>query len=349
MRCARTASRAATASRSCCRSRPKSPPPISRSTSSARVALPLAMLFGVDATPIACRIPARRRSSPTRRGSRSSPRSARVCRTSTLVLSVDGAGEGAPNFARDDRACVRAISRRRDDQPDDPALMIYTSGTTGPPKGALHAHRVLLGHLPGVEMPHEFLPQPGDRLLDAGRLGLGRRPARRAVAGLHHGVPVVARAVREIRSRGGLRADGEDWRAQRLHSADGAADAACGANPRGRYRPPPAHARLRRRSARRRDLRMGQASASASPSTNSTARPNAISCCPPAPTIGVSRPGAIGKPVPGHDVAVIRADGSLCGAGRARPDRGARPDPVMFLGLLGQARRRRATSSSATG
>src|SRR5215470_13158692 len=30
---------------------------------------------------------------------------------------------------------------------DDPALLIYTSGTTGPPKGALHAHRVLLGHL----------------------------------------------------------------------------------------------------------------------------------------------------------------------------------------------------------
>ncbi|MGI9437291.1 MAG: AMP-binding protein, partial [Geminicoccaceae bacterium] len=26
---------------------------------------------------------------------------------------------------------------------DDPALIIYTSGTTGPPKGALHAHRVL--------------------------------------------------------------------------------------------------------------------------------------------------------------------------------------------------------------
>jgi len=39
---------------------------------------------------------------------------------------------------------------------DDPALIIYTSGTTGPPKGALHAHRVLLGHLPGVEFPHNF-------------------------------------------------------------------------------------------------------------------------------------------------------------------------------------------------
>ena len=44
--------------------------------------------------------------------------------------------------------------------PDDPALIIYTSGTTGPPKGALHAQRVLLGHLPGVELPHEFFPQP---------------------------------------------------------------------------------------------------------------------------------------------------------------------------------------------
>jgi len=46
---------------------------------------------------------------------------------------------------------------------NDPALIIYTSGTTGQPKGALHAHRVLLGHLPGVEMSHNFLPQEGDR------------------------------------------------------------------------------------------------------------------------------------------------------------------------------------------
>ena len=40
---------------------------------------------------------------------------------------------------------------------EDPALIIYTSGTTGDPKGALLPHRTLLGHLPGVEMPHEFL------------------------------------------------------------------------------------------------------------------------------------------------------------------------------------------------
>ncbi len=38
---------------------------------------------------------------------------------------------------------------------DDPCLIIYTSGTTGLPKGTLHAHRVLLGHLPGFELHHQ--------------------------------------------------------------------------------------------------------------------------------------------------------------------------------------------------
>ncbi|MEP5154422.1 AMP-binding protein, partial [Planktotalea sp.] len=47
---------------------------------------------------------------------------------------------------------------------EDPACLIYTSGTTGTPKGALHGHRVLSGHLPGVEMSHDFLGQEGDCL-----------------------------------------------------------------------------------------------------------------------------------------------------------------------------------------
>jgi acetyl-CoA synthetase len=45
---------------------------------------------------------------------------------------------------------------------DDPALIIYTSGTTGPPKGALEAHRLLIGNLPGFAYSHDFFPQPGD-------------------------------------------------------------------------------------------------------------------------------------------------------------------------------------------
>jgi len=85
-----------------------------------------------------------------------------------------------------------------DTAPDDPALIIYTSGTTGNPKGALHGHRVLLGHLPGVELPHNFFPRPGD---------LFWTPADWAWIGglidvllpsLHHKVPVLARRGRKF-------------------------------------------------------------------------------------------------------------------------------------------------------
>jgi acetyl-CoA synthetase len=44
----------------------------------------------------------------------------------------------------------------------DAALLFYTSGTTGPAKGALHAHRVLIGHLPGFQMVFDLAPRPGD-------------------------------------------------------------------------------------------------------------------------------------------------------------------------------------------
>lgn len=51
-----------------------------------------------------------------------------------------------------------------DTGPEDPAVLIYTSGTTGAPKGALHGHRMLTGHLPGVVVSHDHLGQDGDCL-----------------------------------------------------------------------------------------------------------------------------------------------------------------------------------------
>ncbi len=45
---------------------------------------------------------------------------------------------------------------------EDPALLIYTSGTTGPPKGALKPQRVMLGNLPGFVHSHDGFPREGD-------------------------------------------------------------------------------------------------------------------------------------------------------------------------------------------
>ncbi|MGE5171364.1 MAG: acyl-CoA synthetase [Rudaea sp.] len=44
----------------------------------------------------------------------------------------------------------------------DPAILIYTSGTTGPPKGALMPQQCLIGNLPGFTHSHDGYPQPGD-------------------------------------------------------------------------------------------------------------------------------------------------------------------------------------------
>lgn len=88
-----------------------------------------------------------------------------------------------------------------DTGPDDPALLIYTSGTTGQPKGALHGHRVVLGHMPGVVRALDGFP----RRSTAGESGESGdvfwTPADWAWAGglldvllpsLYSGVPVVA-------------------------------------------------------------------------------------------------------------------------------------------------------------
>lgn len=45
---------------------------------------------------------------------------------------------------------------------NDPAIVIYTSGTTGPPKGAVLAHRCLLGNLTGFELSQNFFPLDDD-------------------------------------------------------------------------------------------------------------------------------------------------------------------------------------------
>ena len=66
----------------------------------------------------------------------------------TLVAAGGAAGQGDVDYAATVQAQQREFIAART-RADDAAILIYTSGTTGPPKGALLAHRALIGNLPG--------------------------------------------------------------------------------------------------------------------------------------------------------------------------------------------------------
>ncbi|KIN73013.1 AMP-binding protein [Sulfitobacter guttiformis] len=100
-----------------------------------------------------------------------------------------------------------------DTGPDDPAVLIYTSGTTGTPKGALHGHRVLTGHLPGVVTSHDDLGQAGDCIWTPADWAWIGGLFDVAMPALALGVPVVAARMakfdvdecRRIIGQGGVR------------------------------------------------------------------------------------------------------------------------------------------------
>lgn len=108
-----------------------------------------------------------------------------------IILNIDGVGAGCEGFY-DALAAESDVFEPVKTLADDPAILIYTSGTTGNPKGALHAHRVLLGHLPGVEMSHDFLPQDGDKIWTPADWAWIGGLLDVLMPALHHGVPVVA-------------------------------------------------------------------------------------------------------------------------------------------------------------
>jgi acetyl-CoA synthetase len=115
--------------------------------------------------------------------------------TPLVLVTVDGARDGgALSFA----GLIEKASPEHmavDTGADDPAIIVYTSGTTGNPKGVLYPHRVLIGHMPGVEMPHEFLPQAGDRMWTPADWAWAGGLLDVLLPSLFHGVPVVARRL----------------------------------------------------------------------------------------------------------------------------------------------------------
>ena len=296
------------------------------------VALPLASLFGPDALEYRLN-DAGAKAIITNAAGAARLAGIRV-RTPALhcIFSTDGAD--ASSGALDFHSALERESadfRPHDTRADDPALIIYTSGTTGPAKGALHAHRVLLGHLPCVQLSHEFLPQPGDCLWTPADWAWAGGLLNILLPALYFGVPVVARKFEKF-------------------DPDAALDLMRRLQVRNAFIPPTALRMLRaavpaglRGRLSLRTLASGGEALGAG--TLAWGREQlgltinefygqsecnlVLSSCA---AIGVSKPGAIGKAVPGHAVAIIRADGSVCAPGEAGQIAVRRPDPVMFLG-----------------
>jgi acetyl-CoA synthetase len=294
------------------------------------VALPLASLFGVDA--LAYRL--------SDSGAR-----AVLCDASSLakireipaekrpqlatILCLDGAAEGAEDFfavLAGESEDFLALETRA----DDPCLMIYTSGTTGLAKGALHAHRVLLGHLPGVQMPHDGFPQPGDLMWTPADWAWAGGLLNVLLPSLHFGVAVVARIFRKF-------------------DPEAAFALMARHNIRNTYIPPTALRMLRAVKSPRekygitlRTLNTGGESLGAETFhwgreelgltiNESYGQTECNLVLASSAAWGVNRAGAIGKPVPGHDVGVIRPDGSICDDEEIGEIAVRGPNPVMFL------------------
>jgi acetyl-CoA synthetase len=299
------------------------------------IAVPLANLFGVDA--IAYRLrDAGARVLVTNDAGLRKLKTIRDCASPAialpmleLVLSTDGADQDAGDFnafvdSGDPQFATTLTAA------DDPAMMIYTSGTTGQPKGALHGHRVLLGHLPGVQLPHAFLPQPGDRFWTPADWAWAGGLLNILLPGLHLGVPVVAKKFDKF--------DPEE--AFQLLATHGV---------RNSFVPPTALRMLRnvKRPLERfaLDLRtLASGGESLGEETFAWGREalgltinefygqtecNLVvgSCA----AIGLSRAGSMGKAVPGHRVGVIRPDGTAAEVDELGQVAVLRPDPVMFL------------------
>ena len=299
------------------------------------IALPLAILFGVDALSYRLQNAGAKVVITNAAGLAKLNEARAEIPGLELVLSIDGPGEGALGFHE---TVARGSSRFAAvaTTPDDPALMIFTSGTTGQAKGALHGHRVLLGHLPGIEMPHDFFPQAGDRFWTPADWAWAGGLLDCLLPSLHHGIPVVARRFEKF--------DPEE--AFALLAKFGVRNA---------FIPPTALRMLRSAQSPRgrHDIRLrtlGSGGEALGAETYDWGRDafglvinefygqtecNLVlaSCA----MLGVSKPGSIGKPVPGHTVAVIRPDGSRADAGELGMIAVRRPDPVMFLEYWGRA------------
>jgi acetyl-CoA synthetase len=246
----------------------------------------------------------------------------------TCILSVDDGladllAKAAPDFTPVDTT------------PDDAAMMIYTSGTTGQPKGALHAHRVLLGHLPGAELPHYPFPLAGDSYWTPADWAWAGGLLDVLLPSLHHGVPVIARRFDKfdpdeafaLMAKVGVRNAFIPPTALRMMRAV--------PSPQGRYDFKLRSVASGGESLGIEALEWGKEALGLTINEfyGQTECNLVLGSCA---QLGMLKPGAIGKPVPGHIVTVIGRDGTVLKPGELGQIAVKRPDPVMFVEYWGR-------------
>lgn len=251
-------------------------------------------------------------------------------------IVTTGSVEGAGIFRWDDLLSKASDSHTLvDTAATDPALLQYTSGTTGNPKGVLHAHHVLLGILPGVELSHNFLPQDGDVVWTPADWAWGGGLLATLLPALFHRIPVVARRFPKF-------------------DPALAIDLMVRNRVRNTFLPPTA-LRIIRQAATPAQLEQVKLRSIISGGERlgdemlawgkemlgvtiseiyGQTEANLVVCS--AESVMSCPSSSMGKPAPGHVVAVVDADGNRLPAGQ-RGILGVRtPDPVMFLGYWNQ-------------
>ncbi len=222
----------------------------------AAVALPIAVLFGPDALVLPAAEFRRAGADHQQAGRRQARRDPQRCARAHVRAVVRRRERWRRRLDRTARARLAGVHAGRDRARRSGGDDLYL-GHHRPAQGrAACSSRAAR---PFARRGDAALPVPVSRrpLLDAGRLGLGRRPVRRAAA-----EPASRRAGgrpphRQVRPGRRLRADARRSCAQRLHPADGAAHDARGEKPARALRFRAAQPGLRRRIARRRGAGLG--------------------------------------------------------------------------------------------
>ncbi len=219
----------------------------------------------------------------------------------------------------------------------DPAILIYTSGTTGAPKGALIPQSALLGNLPGFVASQNWFPQQGDVFWSPADWAWTGGLMDALLPTLYFGQPIVASRAR-FSAENAFRLM-EKYGVTNAFLFPTALKMMMKAVPE-----PTQHYRLKLRAIMSAGEAVGDAvfnwtraalGITVNEMFGQTEANYLVGNCA---LHWPARPGSMGKPYPGHRVAVLNEAGEAVAPGEIgevalhRRDIHGHPDPVLFVG-----------------